>query len=323
MSAYVFTAVAGGSLGLLAGGVLTQALSWHWIFFVNLPIGLAAMALRPLLIPRDRGIGLEHGVDWLGSLLVTLSLMTAVYAIVQATNHGWGSWQVLGFGGVAAVLMAAFLTLESRIENPIMPLRILRLRGLIGSSVVRGFLVTGMYSTFFLGTLYLEHVRHFSALQTGLAFLPWTMTVGILSSGVTARLVERFGAMRVLIAGMVSVIVGLLLLRSTGRTTELLPDRVLRLLRDRARHRQRLHAAADDRDGRRAGAGRGAGLGHHQRLPAGGRRARARRARHRRHQPHQGTGWPSITRWPIRWSAGTTSPSRSAWWPSSPPSPPR
>jgi EmrB/QacA subfamily drug resistance transporter len=223
MSAYVFTAVAGGSLGLLAGGVLTEALSWHWIFFVNLPIGLAAMASGRLLIPRDEGIGLEHGVDWLGSVLVTLSLMTAVYAIVQVTSHGWGSWQVLGFGGVAAVLMAAFLTLETRIENPIMPLRVLRLHGLVASSVVRGLLVTGMYSTFFLGTLYLEHVRHFSALQTGLAFLPWTITVGILSTGVTARLVERFGQMRVLIPGLVSVVIGLLLMRSAGASTSFFP----------------------------------------------------------------------------------------------------
>ena len=224
MSAYVFTAVAGGSLGLLAGGALTEALSWHWIFFVNLPIGLAAMAFGRILIPDDRGIGLGHGVDWLGSALVTISLMTAVYAIVQATSHGWGSSQVLGFGALAAVLMAAFLILESRIENPIMPLRILRLHGLVASSAVRGFLVTGMYSTFFLGTLYLEHVRHYSALQTGLAFLPWTVTVGILAAtGATARLVERFGQMRVLVPGMLSVIAGLLLLETTGVHTSFFP----------------------------------------------------------------------------------------------------
>ncbi len=223
MSAYVFTAVAGGSLGLLAGGVLTQALSWHWIFFVNLPIGAATIALGRLLIPSDRGAGLGHGVDWLGSALVTVSLMTAVYAIVEATGHGWGSAQVLGFGALAIALMAAFLAVESRLENPIMPLRILRLRGLVGASIVRGFVVTGMYSTFFLGTLYLEHVRHYSALRTGMAFLPWTVTVGILSLGVTARLVARFGPMRVLVAGMLSVIAGLTLLRTTGAHTAFFP----------------------------------------------------------------------------------------------------
>jgi EmrB/QacA subfamily drug resistance transporter len=223
MSAYVFVAVSGGSLGLLAGGALTQALSWHWIFFVNLPIGLATIALGKALIPQDRGLGLGHGVDWLGSMLVTVSLMSAVYAIVEATSYGWGSSQVLGFGGLAVVLMCAFLTVEYRIENPIMPLRILRLRSLIGSSVVRGFLVTGMYSTFFLGTLYLEHVRHYSALQTGMAFLPWTVTVGILSLGVTARLVARFGAMRVLTLGMLTAIIGLVLLGTAGSHTGFFP----------------------------------------------------------------------------------------------------
>ena len=223
MSAYVFVAVAGGSLGLLAGGALTQALNWHWIFLVNLPIGVATIALATILIPRDNGPGLGHSVDWLGSVLVTSSLMIGVYAIVQATNHGWGSSQVLGFGAVAVALMGAFLAVEAQIENPIMPLRILRLRGLIGASVVRGFLVTGMYSTFFLGTLYLEHVLHFSALQTGLAFLPWTMTVGMLSLGVTARLVTRFGAMRVLLFGMSTVILGLLLIGTAGVHTSFFP----------------------------------------------------------------------------------------------------
>jgi len=223
MSAYVFVAVAGGSLGLLAGGALTQALSWHWIFFVNLPIGLATVVLGKALIPTDNGLGLEHGVDWLGSILVTASLMTAVYAIVQASSHGWESSPVLGFGAVAIVLMGAFLTLESRIEYPIMPLRILRLRGLMGASAVRGFLVTGMYSTFFLGTLYLEHVLHYSALQTGMAFLPWTVTVGMLSLGVTARLVARFGPMRVLVAGMSTVVVGLALLGTVGVHTAFFP----------------------------------------------------------------------------------------------------
>src|SRR3954464_297007 len=151
MSAYVFVAVAGGSLGLLAGGALTQALSWHWVFFVNLPIGAATFLLGRRLIRADAGIGFGHGVDWLGSLLVTASLMSAIYAIVGATTHGWLSAQVLGIGAFAAVLMAAFLALEARIENPILPLRILRLRGLINASLVRGLLVTAMYSTFFLG----------------------------------------------------------------------------------------------------------------------------------------------------------------------------
>jgi EmrB/QacA subfamily drug resistance transporter len=223
MSAYVFVSVAGGSLGLLAGGLLTEALSWHWIFFVNLPIGLATMALGRALIPKDEGQGLGQGIDWLGSALVTLSLMTAVYAIVQTTAHGWGSTQVLGLGAVALALMIAFLALEARIANPIMPLRVLRLHGLVSASVVRGFLVTGMYSTFFLGTLYVEHVLHYSAIQTGLAFLPWTVTVAIMALGINARLVGRFGPMRVLLSGMGIAAAGLLLLTTTGPHTAFFP----------------------------------------------------------------------------------------------------
>jgi EmrB/QacA subfamily drug resistance transporter len=223
MSAYVFVSVAGGSLGLLAGGVLTQALSWHWVFFVNIPIGVMTLALGQFLIPSDEGLGLGHGVDWIGSLLVTASLMSAIYAIVQATSHGWVSAPVLAIGALAAVLMAAFLALEARIENPIMPLRILRLRGLVNASLVRGFLVTGMYSTFFLGTLYLEHVRHYSSLQTGAAFLPWTLTVAALSQGITARLVNRFGPFAVLTSGMASAIVGLLLFSTVGPDTAFFP----------------------------------------------------------------------------------------------------
>ncbi len=223
MSAYVLVSVAGGSLGLLAGGVLTEALSWHWVFFVNLPIGAATFALGRALIRSDSGLGLERGVDWVGSLLVTASLICAIYAIVEATSHGWISRQVLGMGGLAAVLMVAFLALEARIENPIMPLRILRLRGLVNASLIRGLLVTGMYSTFFLATLYLEHVRHYSALQTGAAFLPWTLTVAVLSQGTTARLVARFGPLPVLTAGMSSAAVGLLLFATVGPDTAFFP----------------------------------------------------------------------------------------------------
>ena len=120
--------------------------------------------------------------------------MSAIYAIVEATSPRLDVVRTCSaWARSPPSLMAAFLALEARIENPIMPLRILRLRGLVNASLVRGFLVTGMYSTFFLGTLYLEHVRHYSALQTGAAFLPWTLTVAVLSQGITARLV---GALR-------------------------------------------------------------------------------------------------------------------------------
>jgi MFS family permease len=223
MSSYVFVSVAGGSLGLLAGGLLTQALSWHWVFFVNLPIGAATFAFGQALIRSDAGLGLRHGVDWLGSMLITTSLMSAIYAVVKATDHGWGSSTVLGFGGLAALLMAAFIALEARIQNPIMPLRILRLRGLVNASLVRGLLVTGMYSTFFLGTLYLEHIRHYGALQTGAAFLPWTLTVAVFSRGITAGLVRRFGPRAVLTSGVAFAAAGLVLFGTVGPHTAYFP----------------------------------------------------------------------------------------------------
>jgi EmrB/QacA subfamily drug resistance transporter len=223
MSAYVFVSVAGGSLGLLAGGLLTEALSWHWVFFVNIPIGVATYLLGRALIRGDAGLGLEHGVDWLGSALVTASLMTAIYSIVAATTHGWISSQTLEFAALATLLMGAFVMLESRIANPIMPPRIFGVRSLIHASAIRGFLVTGMYSTFFLGTLYLEHVRHYSALQTGAAFLPWTLTVAVLSQGITARLVARFGALAVLTTGMATAAGGLLIFSTVGPDTAFFP----------------------------------------------------------------------------------------------------
>src|ERR1019366_193245 len=189
MSAYIFVAVAGGSIGLLAGGVITQALNWHWIFFINLPIGALALVLGVLLVQENQGLGVREGVDVLGSLLVTAGLMIGVYAIVKSGDYGLGSARTLGVGAVALALIAAFFVLESRVRKPIMPLRILRVRGLISSSIVRGFLFTGMYACFFLGTLYLEHVLGYGALQTGLAFLPMTLVVAALPPGVTARLV--------------------------------------------------------------------------------------------------------------------------------------
>jgi EmrB/QacA subfamily drug resistance transporter len=231
MSAYMFVVVSGGSIGLLAGGALTQAINWHWIFFINLPIGVLTVMMGRSLITENVGLGLKNGVDVLGSALVTLALMVGVYAIVEVTTYGWASAHTLGFGGLAVVLLAAFLLLESRISNPIMPLRILRLRGLIGSSAVRGFLVTGMFTTFFLGALYLQHVLHYSAVQTGLAFLPMTLTVATLSLlGIPARMVARFGAMRVLIPGLLCGAASLILLSSVGVGANFFPTIFLAFL---------------------------------------------------------------------------------------------
>jgi EmrB/QacA subfamily drug resistance transporter len=216
MGMYAFVSAGGGSIGLLAGGALTQSLSWHWIFFVNVPIGLVALLLGSALIKENEGIGLAGGVDVLGSILITVATMFGAFAIVKSSEYGLTSARTLGAGGTSLVLLGAFLGWEARVSNPIMPLRILRLRMLMGSSLVRGLLVTGMFSAFFLGALYLERVLGYDAIDTGLAFMPLTIAIAIMSMGVSARLVERVGSVQTLAAGLVGIVVGLVLLSVQG-----------------------------------------------------------------------------------------------------------
>jgi EmrB/QacA subfamily drug resistance transporter len=216
MGMYAFVSAGGGSIGLLAGGALTQSLSWHWIFFVNVPIGLITFLLGSVLIEENKGIGLAGGVDIAGSVLITLATMLGAFAIVKSTEYGILSARTLGVGGASLVLLGAFFTLESRISNPIMPLRILRLRMLMGSSLVRGLLVTGMFSAFFLGALYLERVLGYDAIDTGLAFMPLTIAIAALSMGLAVKAVTRFGPLNTLAAGLAAIAAGLLMLATQG-----------------------------------------------------------------------------------------------------------
>ncbi|HET7465067.1 MAG TPA: DHA2 family efflux MFS transporter permease subunit [Candidatus Dormibacteraeota bacterium] len=217
MSLFTLVIAGGGSLGLLAGGVLTQAINWHWIFFINVPIGIATFAFGWRLIEENAGLGLRQGVDILGSVLVTAALMAAVYAIVTASADGWASAQTEGIGGAAITLLVIFFVVEASVRNPILPLRILRVRSLTVASVVRALLATGMFSTFFLGALYLQHVRGFSAFATGLAFLPATLALATLSTGITARLMRSFGPRRLLIPGLVTITFSLALQATAGQ----------------------------------------------------------------------------------------------------------
>jgi EmrB/QacA subfamily drug resistance transporter len=216
MGVYAFVSAGGGSIGLLAGGALTQSLDWHWIFFVNVPIGIFTLLLGSALIDENEGIGLAGGVDVLGSLLITLATMLGAFAIVKSSEFGLFSARTLGVGGASLALLAGFFALEARLSNPIMPLRILRLRMLMGSSLVRGLLVTGMFSAFFLGSLYLERVLGYDAIDTGLAFMPLTVAIGVMSMGVSAKAMVRFGALPTLTAGLVTIVAGLLLLAGAG-----------------------------------------------------------------------------------------------------------
>ena len=224
MSVYTFVVSSGSSIGLLAGGALTEALDWHWIFFINLPIGVAAFVLGRALIEESPAPGLQRGVDWLGALLMTGATMLVVYALVKAGEYGWGSAHTLGFGGAGLALLAAFAALEARLRDPIFPPRVLRVRGLMASSVVRGFLITGMFSTFVLGSLYLERVRGYGAFETGLAFLPMTLVLGALSLGPAARLMARFGAPRLLFAGLALITLALLGLSRLDAHSAYAPD---------------------------------------------------------------------------------------------------
>jgi EmrB/QacA subfamily drug resistance transporter len=208
---FSFVAAAGGSIGLLAGGVLTEALSWHWIFFVNVPIGIVTGVLARRLLAREDGIGLGRGADVPGALLIVGALMLAVYTIVQVPENGWGSAETLGLGAVAVALLAGFVAREATAPQPLVPLRIFRARNATTANLVQMLLVGGMLGVFFLGALYLQRVLGYGALDVGLAFLPVALGIATLSLGVSARLILRFGGRATLVPGLVFAGLGLLL----------------------------------------------------------------------------------------------------------------
>ncbi len=228
---YSFVASAGASIGLLAGGVLTQAINWHWIFFVNLPIGIVAAVLAVRLLDRERGIGIGEGDDVSGAFLVTAALMLGVYTIVEAADYGWGSTHTLGFGAVALVLLASFVARQLAAANPLLPLRVLRSRNVSGANLVQVLMVAGLFGMFFLGALHLQRVLGYDAVQIGLAFLPVSVGIGALSLGFSARLNTRFGPRAVLVPGLGLIVAGLALLArapvDAAYVIDVLPSMVL------------------------------------------------------------------------------------------------
>jgi EmrB/QacA subfamily drug resistance transporter len=200
---FAFVASAGGAVGLLAGGVVTQFINWHWIFFVNIPIGLATAFYTRRLVERDAGIGLGAGADVPGAVLITSALMLGVYTIVKpAAEDGWGSGQALALGAVSLALLAAFVTREAKAKTPLVPLRIFRSRNVVGANLIQILSVAGMFGVFFLGALYVQRVLHYDALELGFAFLPVSVIMGTLSVRYTERLVMRFGARTCLFPGL-------------------------------------------------------------------------------------------------------------------------
>ncbi|WP_144121248.1 MFS transporter [Catellatospora sichuanensis] len=231
IAVFSFTGAAGASLGQVLGGVLTDALDWHWIFFINLPIGVATLVVAVAVLPADRGLGLAAGADVIGALLVTAGLMLGIYTVVKVEEHGWTSAQTLGGGAVAAVLLAAFAIRQATARRPLMPPRILRSRSVTGANLVQMLMVAALFSFQIITALYLQQVLGYSAGETGLAMLPAAVIIGAVSLGVSARLNTRFGERRVLLTGLALLIVLLGLLARipvhASYVTDLLPAMLL------------------------------------------------------------------------------------------------
>ncbi|MDQ3934415.1 MAG: MFS transporter [Actinomycetota bacterium] len=209
---YAFVASAGGSVGLLAGGVITQAINWHWIFFINVPIGIGTAVLAGRLLARDEGIGFGEGADVPGALLITGSLMLGVYTIVApAAEHGWSDPLTLALAAGSLALLAGFVAREATARNPLVPLRIFRSRNVTGANLIQALSISGMFAMFFLGSLYLQRVLGYDALEIGLAFLPVTLAMGTLSVRYSERLTMRFGARATLLPGLALIMAGLAL----------------------------------------------------------------------------------------------------------------
>jgi EmrB/QacA subfamily drug resistance transporter len=208
---FSFVASAGASIGLLAGGLLTEAISWHWIFFINVPIGIVTLVLALRVVADVPGIGFGKGADALGAALITSALMLAVYTIVQVEDHGWGSPRTLALGATAFGLLTGFIVRQAHAANPLMPLRILRSRNVSGANAIQVLMVAGMFGMFFMGTLYMQRVLGFDPVEIGLAFLPVSLGIGVLSLGFSDRIILRVGAKPTLLAGLTLILAGLIL----------------------------------------------------------------------------------------------------------------
>jgi EmrB/QacA subfamily drug resistance transporter len=211
MGIFGFVAAGGGSIGVLLGGVLTDLLNWHWIFLVNVPIGVLVYALSLRLLPPARGPAAAGRLDVAGAVTVTSSLMLAVYAIVNGNQEGWLSGQTIGMLAGAAALLAAFVAIEARVPSPLMPLGLFRLRNVATANVVGVLWAAAMFAWFFLSALYLQLVLGYSPLKVGLAFLPGNLITGAFSVGLSARLVMRFGIRPPLASGLLLAAAGLVL----------------------------------------------------------------------------------------------------------------
>jgi len=192
--------------------VLTEALSWHWIFFVNLPIGIGTAIMAARVLHKDEGLGLHHGADIAGAGLITGAIMLAVYTVVQVADNGWGSANTLILGAISVALLIGFIVREHTAKNPLMPLSVFESRNVAGANLVQVLMIAGIFGMFFMGAIYLQRVLGFSAIEVGVAFLPLSIGIGAMSLKWAPMLVNRFGPRSVLIPALLLIAVGLLLL---------------------------------------------------------------------------------------------------------------
>src|ERR1700694_4720206 len=209
---FSFIASAGAAIGLLAGGLITQAVSWHWVFFVTLPIGLVTAFISARLLAPDRGIGLGKGADVLGAVLVTVGLMLGVYTIVESSAYGLLSLHTLGLGGLSLALLAAFVVRQAIGRNPILPLRLLASRKVSVANIVQALMSCAFLGFFFLGSLDLQRVLGYGPMAIGLAFLPVAVVMGLFSVRFSAQLINRFGPLPMLATGQAVIAVALAML---------------------------------------------------------------------------------------------------------------
>jgi EmrB/QacA subfamily drug resistance transporter len=222
IAVWSFVGAVGASVGLILGGVLTQTLNWHWIFFVNLPVGVLALGAAVRFLDRDRGLGLQAGADGLGAVLVTAGLMLGVYAIVETTSYGWASARTLGTFAVAVILLAAFVARQTLAATPLLPLRV------ISPAIAPQVLViAAAYGFQVLITLYMQQVLGYGPAASGLGLFPTAAAIAVVSLGLSARLIGRFGPRTVLLAGLILVTLALVLLTGIrvhgGYATHVLP----------------------------------------------------------------------------------------------------